>query len=277
MTARRLAAALLALLVGAVPAAAEPVAIERDDGVPLRMHWLPAPQAPGPRPAVVALHGCGGLYARDGRTLRRGFLEYAERLHRAGYHVLLPDSFGSRGEGSICTITGAERPVKVEMRRTDVIDAVRWLAQRPEVDARKIALLGWSHGGATALAAINAARGAAPVAGAVVFYASCGGLISQPYRLDAPLLLLLGEKDDWTPPTQCRRWVEHMRAAQPDADITLRVYADSYHGFDSAGPVRLRTDVRSRANPDGVHVGGNPAARAQSQQEMDRFLARVLP
>ena len=277
MNAQRLVVAVLALGLFAATASAERIVIERADDAPLAMHWLPAAGTNDARPAVVALHGCGGLYQRDGKTFERRYTEYTQRLHAAGYHVLLPDSFGSRGSGPICAIPNAQRNITAETRRADVIDAVRWLARREEVDGRRVVLLGWSHGAMTALSAVNAARpDAVKVAGAIVFYPGCSALLEGPFRVEVPLLLLLGEKDDWTPPARCQQLVERARTAQPEADIATKTYADSFHGFDGMRPVRLRSDVPNGVDPGGAHAGGNPAARVQSQQDMDAFLARIM-
>jgi len=266
----------LALLIGA--AGAEPAVFYRDDGVRIDAHWFAAPGAAGPRPAIVALHGCGGLYKRDRKSFDARYPEYVQHLHKSGYHVLLPDSFGSRGSGPICSVRNSERTITVATRRGDVVAAVQWLASHKDVDATRIALLGWSHGAMTTLMAINAAREqfAPPIAGAVVFYPGCRALLNQPFKLEIPLLMLLGEKDDWTPPTRCARLAEQTRAAQPTADLTVKVYPDSHHGFDSVHPVRFRTDVPNGIDRAGVHAGGNPVARVQAQREMDQFLARVL-
>jgi dienelactone hydrolase len=274
---RRLPAAALAcaLAWAAAAAAVETVSIELDDGTALRAHWFALEGHAAPAPAVVALHGCGGLYRRDDATLDARYAEYSARLARAGFHVLLPDSFGSRGSGPICTQRYRERTITTEVRRADVLAAVRWLAQRAEVDPHRIVLLGWSHGATTALGAVNAATpGAAQVAGAIAFYPGCGTLLKQPFRLQAPLLLLLGASDDWTPPAPCEALAGRIGQTQPDAEIVLRVYADSYHGFDSRQPVRLRTDVPNGAGRAGVHQGGNPRARAAALQEVDQFLTR---
>jgi dienelactone hydrolase len=88
--------------------------------------------------------------------------------------------------------------------------------------------------------------------------------------------MLLGENDDWTPPARCVRLAERTARAQPQADVTLRVYADSVHGFDSRQPVRLLREVSNGVDPAGVHVGGNPQARAAALDELDRFLGRIL-
>src|SRR4051812_13209533 len=50
----------------------------------------------GPFPAVVALHGCGGLQNRSGKVAAR-FADWGDRLAAAGLVVLFPDSFSSRG------------------------------------------------------------------------------------------------------------------------------------------------------------------------------------
>ncbi len=267
--------AALACLSGAL-ARAEPVVFPSQDGTALKAHWMPAAEG-APRPAIVALHGCGGLYRRDGTTLESRYTEYAARFADAGYHVLLPDSFGSRGSGPICTVRNGERTITVETRRADALAAVQWLAQRPEVDAKRIVLLGWSHGATTLLVALNSARpGAAAVAGAIAFYPGCRAALRAPFALDAPLLMLLGANDDWTAPAPCVRLVARTLQAQPQADVVLKVYPDSVHGFDSQRPVRFRDDVRNGADPAGVNLGGNPQARAAAFLEMDQFLGRIL-
>jgi dienelactone hydrolase len=93
---------------------------------------------------------------------------------------------------------------------------------------------------------------------------------------DIPVLMLLGEKDDWTPPARCFQLAERTRQMQPDADLSVRVYPDSYHGFDGTAPVRFRTDVSNGVDPAGVHLGANPVTGAQALAEMDAFLRRVL-
>jgi dienelactone hydrolase len=275
-----LGAALVALFcTGCATTAPLPRVIDlASDGSPIVAHWKPVGESATPRPAVVALHGCGGLYQRDGKTFDPRYPRYVERLHNAGYHVLLPDSFTPRGTSSICTVKGNQRTITIEARRTDVVAAVHWLARQPNVDPKRIVLLGWSHGAITSLNAINSARPgfAAPLAGAVVFYPGCYDLLRRPFKLDIPVLILLAEKDDWTPAAPCVELGDRTRSRQPQVDLTVRLYPDSYHGFDGTAPVRYWTDVSSGVDPAGVHLGANPAARAQAQAEMDQFLARVL-
>ncbi|HET9025533.1 MAG TPA: dienelactone hydrolase family protein [Burkholderiaceae bacterium] len=269
---------LAAVLALAAPtASAERVRIAAPDGTTLVAHWMPRPGG-GFGPAVIALHGCAGLFERTGTAFDPRYPEYASLLHRAGFHVLLPDSFGSRGSGSICALPSGHRRITVEMRRGDALAAIDWLASHPDVDPRRIVLLGWSHGATTTLSALNTARPtyARTIAAAIVFYPGCSTILKEPFRLQAPLLMLLGEKDDWTPPRTCTQLAERTWAAQPDVAFDVHVYSDSHHGFDSTRPVRLWRDVSTGVDPKGVHTGGNPAARAAALREMSAFLdARV--
>lgn len=265
-----------ALARPALDADASRITLPLADGGAISAHWF-ALDGDAPRPAVVALHGCGGLWDGQGHRFERRYVDYVARLQAAGFHVLLPDSFSARGERSICLQKAGARRITVETRRADVAAAVRWIAAQPQVDAARIVLLGWSHGAMTTLAAINAARSdaAQPVAAAVVFYPGCSALRRQEFVLAQPLLMLLGAADDWTPPSHCEALVERVRERQPQADVTLRVYPASYHGFDGTTPVRFRPGVPNGVDPKGVHSGGNPAARDAALAELESFLQRT--
>lgn len=276
-------AALVGLLAafGAAMAGAqtkvEVPSLERHEGAPLALagHWFAAP-ATGARPAIVLLHGCGGAYDRQGRLGER-MRAYAALLNGEGWHALVLDSLGPRGVKELCTQTNAERAVNQVHRRQDALGALQWLAARADVDASRVALLGWSNGGSTVLAASNrrhplVARQAVTPRAAVAFYPGCEAERRRGYAGTAPLLLLVGEADDWTPPQPCRDL-----AAQAQGPVSLVAYADAHHGFDGNAPVRQRGDVPGGANPgQGVTVGGNPAAREASQRELLAFLREQL-
>jgi dienelactone hydrolase len=231
-------------------------------------------------PAVIALHGCGGLYGRD-KDLNARHRAMAELLQQEGYHALFPDSLQPRGKESICSEKIGTRDLTSANRRRDVLGALDWIARRPEVDASRIALLGWSHGGTTVFSANNrnysevAAHKVQPRA-AISFYPGCSAYLKtrEGYRPNAPLLLMIGEKDDWTPPKACVALHQKVRAQYPNDTFELRVYPDSYHDFDAPNaPLRVRKDVPNGVNPgQGVTTGGNPAARKEAYAEMFKFL-----
>jgi dienelactone hydrolase len=80
------------------------------------------------------------------------------------------------------------------------------------------------------------------------------------YRPVAPLLILIGDKDDWTPAEPCRKLTEAAR--QAGYPVTIKIYPGAYHSFDSNARVRY---VAARVNANapggrGATTGGDPAA-----------------
>src|SRR4051812_35788378 len=96
----RLLSLTLALALLAAPAARAEAVRFAGKGLELS-GTLVRPAGPGPFPAIVALHGCSGLYGRAGELSAR-HEDWARRLTAEGYVVLFPDSFGSRGAGPQC-------------------------------------------------------------------------------------------------------------------------------------------------------------------------------
>jgi dienelactone hydrolase len=234
--------------------------------------WLAAP-VEGKRPTVIALHGCGGLHARSGALLAR-HRAMAELLNGRGFHVVFPDSFTARGITQLCTMPLAERQLRAAERAADIHAALDWAAARADVDAARIVVLGWSHGGSAVLAALNHKLGPQPLQAraAIAFYPGCSPYARRPgtYLPVAPLLILIGALDDWTPPGPC------IELGKWTPKVMVRVYPESYHGFDDPSTrMRVRTDVPT-ARGVGVTVGSNPAARKAAYEEMLQFLEREL-
>jgi dienelactone hydrolase len=180
--------------------------------------------------------------------------------------VLFVDSLTSRGEKTVCGNTGMVSPA---LRVTDVRAAVAYVAQQPNVDSARLALLGWSHGGSTGLLANSAAVSYVAQPKAVVtFYPGCGSREAQArWQPALPHLMLLGAADDWTPPASCQRLAERF-----PKQIRVQTYADAHHGFDSDAPLQIVKGVIGFETKQPVHVGGNPAAKAASQAELVKFL-----
>lgn len=239
--------------------------------------WFTAP-GEGRRPALVLLHGCGGPYDRQGRLASR-MRHYAGLLREQGWHVLVLDSLTARGESELCTQRIGTRAVTMANRRLDALGALAWLAQREDVDADRLVLLGWSNGGSTVLSASNlthddvAAARPRPRA-LVAFYPGCDAELKRGYRPSAPLQLLVGLADDWTPAAPCVALADRATASAP---IAIERYEGAYHGFDSTAPVTRRKDVPNGVHPgQGVHVGGNAAAEQASRARMLAFLNEQL-
>jgi dienelactone hydrolase len=230
------------------------------------------------RPAIVLLHGCSGAFDGAGKLFTRT-RRYADLLNLQGWHVLVLDSYGPRGERSACKPrAGNHRRIITPMqRRRDALGALAWLAKRKDVDAERLALLGWSNGGNAVLAATNSQHAEVVAAtrrpkAAVAFYPGCELDLRRGYAADADLLLLLGEEDDWTPAQPC------LDLAKTDtARISVKVYPGAHHGFDSKAPLKLKRDVATGVRPaEGVHVGGEPDARRDSVKTVLEFLRKQL-
>lgn len=246
----------------------------------LRGFWFAAPgigAGSGRAPAMLLLHGCGGMFDRQGRPAQR-YTELAQRLGALGVHALALDSLGARGERELCTQRIGQRAITQEQRRRDVLGALQWLALQPGVDAQRLGLLGWSHGGSAVLAALNqrhpevAAASVRPSL-AVAFYPGCSAELARGFVAQAPLLMLLGEADDWTPVAPCKHLAQAAGLAKEGPAPQWEAYAGAYHGFDGRDPVRLRKDVPNGVFPgQGVHVGADPAARAAAALRLDGFI-----
>lgn len=130
------------------------------------------PSGDGPFPAVLMMHGSGGLYRMPededeaaGRTcsprLESQFEAWRDRLVASGYAVLMPDSFSSRG---FCDYNDDDRvedaypPIPGDTdgkgrrlldRIYDLAAATRFLEDHPDIDASRTAWVGFSNGAST--------------------------------------------------------------------------------------------------------------------------------
>jgi dienelactone hydrolase len=192
----------------------------------------------------------------------------ARLVTAAGRAFLLPDSFASRGQGEQCTVR-ARGILPRRERHADTLAAARWLSAQPFGLGEPVSVLGWSHGGSTALWAAGGV-GDAPIARFVAFYPGCATLNRIAlWRPERPVLLLIGEADDWTPAAPC----EQLAARHP-AGVAFHAYPGAYHGFDAPNaPLRSRSGLAFTAHGDGVaHYGSDPAARADALVRVGAFL-----
>ena len=236
------------------------------------------PSGDGPFPALVALHGCSGLYGRRGSLMERE-AAWAETFVARGYVVLFPDSFRPRAVTNGCA-DGAPGARPWAERPRDLYGALLFLQAQPFVIAERIGLIGWSHGGGSVVFAIqtdNTARPAALPKGdfraAVAFYpALCNSRhLGITWTTAVPFLLEVGAADDWTPAQPCVDIVE--RAIGRGVPIEIKVYPGAYHDFDWPGR-ELRT-MTPRAGVT-VHVGVDAAARQDALQRVPEFFDRYL-
>jgi dienelactone hydrolase len=233
------------------------------------------PEGSGPFPAVIALHGCGGLGTHSEAVLPR-YRDWAERLLKEGHAVLLPDSYGSRGIGPQCR----ERERKVRARRErveDVVAARQWLLQQAWVARDRISLIGWANGASTLLWSVRpqlSKHGTEPdFRAAIAFYPDCRISAGLGWSARVPTLLLIGARDDVSSPPACRAMIDGARGRS--ALTRIVVYPGAYHDFDRPNlPLHALAGTSDASLPEHGHLGGDADARADSQKLVAEWLAR---
>lgn len=111
---------------------------------------LTLPRSAPPHPAVLLITGSGSQDRDETIMGHKPFWVIADHLTRQGIAVLRVDD---RGVGSS---TGDPRTATIHTHATDVEAGVAFLGSQPEIDPRRIGLVGHSEGGI--LAAIVASR-----------------------------------------------------------------------------------------------------------------------
>lgn len=222
--------------------------------------YLRRPAGAGPFPAVVLLPGCNGVAEPLDQN-------WGVRLAEWGYLTLTVDSVSPRGLKNICG--GGGRP---DMQ-FDAYRALDFLAGKEFVDAKRAAVLGFSYGGFLGLSAIEngpveqAAKNR--FAAAAAFYPRCLGIKGP---MTAPSLILIGEKDDWTPVDECRKLasgqddVGMSRPKDFGVPLKLIVLADAYHAYDVPW-------LEKPVSYFGHHLVYNKTATEQSSEALREFLA----
>ena len=190
---------------------------------------LSFPAGPGPFPAVVLAHGCGGLGNAESA--------WAPVLRDWGYATFVIDSFSGRGLKEVCTNAGT---LTGTQRIPDAYGAFRILATHPKIDPGRIALMGFSHGGLLTIDASTAwAKETFAPAGKpgfrafFAFYPFCNVTYPERERISSPLRIHAGELDDWTPAQPCVRLAQQLKDSGQDATVT--VYPRAHHSFDNVG------------------------------------------
>jgi dienelactone hydrolase len=240
--------------------AAQKAGSPEPEGQELRA-YLAKPPGEGPFGAVVALHGCAGLSERFKQ-------EMTDRYTSWGYVVLVVDSFSNHAVKSAC---GADRArSRADDRPWDALGAVQYLAERPYVDPRRIALIGSSQGSWVALEVAQArpkplaANVKATPRAVVAYYPDCRSTFDV---FDVPIQVFVGDLDDWTPAHRCQQMMERRNGR--GAPVELVVYPGARHAFDWV-------DLRPARRVAGYLMEYNEPAARDSMERHREFLQRHI-
>lgn len=191
------------------------------------------PSGAGPFPAMVVVHGSGGV----NKDLKK---HYATALNAAGVAAFFPDSFGPRG---VTRTVEDQSAVTARDMIGDAYGALKALAKDSRIKADRIGVMGFSKGGTVAMqSAIQRVRGRHVDGGEqfavhVAFYPGCGSQFREPKTTGRPLLVMVGAKDTYTGPENCISYVDAIKKAGSDA--RLIVYPEAEHGWDGTTFWRL--------------------------------------
>jgi dienelactone hydrolase len=193
---------------------------------------LRIPKGEGRLPVVVLQHGSGGMIANIDM--------WSRELNRIGVATLALDGFTGRG------LTNVNNNQALLGRLNFVLDIYRALdvlSKHPRVDAERIALMGFSRGGQAALYASVRRfhkmwnRSGVDFVAYLPFYPDCATtFIADTEVADRPIRIFGGTQDDYNPIALCKPYIERLKAAGRDVQVTE--YPTASHAFDNPlGPV----------------------------------------
>lgn len=193
---------------------------------------MPPPMATGAAlPAVVLVHGSGGVY-------REELTYWARLLNEQGMAALVIDVFSPRGVNS----TGKDQSlVPFAADTADAFAALRMLASHPGIDPRRIAVVGFSRGGITAVrsAVEPIIQGSAPAglrfaAHVALYSGGCANTLSVMAApgvfSKAPMLFVHGDADDYADMSDCQAYAGRISGAGTPAAFV--VLPGARHKFD---------------------------------------------
>ncbi len=214
----------------------------------------------GPRPGILVVHEWWGHndYAR----------QRARMLAELGYTALAVDMYGNGKQAAHPEDAGkfaGEVAKNAELAKARFLAAMKLLQSQPEVQANKIAAIGYCFGGAVVL---EMARLGLPLAGVVSFHGSLGtSHPAKPGVVKAKVLVLNGDADPFTKPEQITAFKQEMQAA--GVDYTFISYPGAKHSFTNP----QADDYGRRFN---LPLAYNAEADRASWAEMQRFFQQIF-
>jgi len=194
-------------------------------------------------PAMVIMHGIGGLYNSSGQ--KRAYWEYAEMLVENGVAAILVDSHGARGLGVTNMLSSTA--VSVYSFVADAFAAADLLRTHKLIDPNQIGIMGFSKGGLTTLLAtdqrfansLSATRSKFNLH--IPIYPGCQTFPEKIQPTLAPVHFLLGEKDNYTGISGCLEIQEKLKIASTPVQTTI--YKDAVHSWDESLRMTRTEDV----------------------------------
>lgn len=207
------------------------------------------PEGAAKVPAVVLVHGSGGVYP--------ALLDFwPKQFNRIGIAVFAIDIFTPRGVQSTAD-DQSQVPFAADV--ADAFAALALLASHPRIDPQRIAVMGFSRGGiaTTRTAVERVITGSAPpglrfAAHVPVYSGGCVGvfqLIVKPGVFGPkPMLWVHGDADDYAGIKPCQDYVR--RIGEAGTPVEFLVIPGARHKFDLDGTRRIDVPGASRTRDE---------------------------
>lgn len=183
--------------------------------------YLAEPDGPGPHPAVLMLHEWWGL--NEDITL------IADALAAEGYVVFVPDAYRGRVTSQIPRALYLRLGTPEEQVKADLDAALAHLLARPNVDAERVASLGFCFGGGHSLLLSLRHPETLPVT--VVYYGDVIGdpALLEPLANSQGVLGIFGEEDAQIPVAEVLAFESALNSLDIPNEITI--YPGVGHAF----------------------------------------------
>jgi dienelactone hydrolase len=183
-------------------------------------------QGSGRLPLVILMHGSGGI--------EENISAWARVFASLDVSTFAIDSF--TGRGIVSTVADQSQLGRLNMV-LDLYRGLAVLAADPRIDPDRIAVMGFSRGGqATLYASLKRFQKMWNPSGIdpavyIALYAPCITTYIDDTRVsDHPIRIFHGTSDDWVKVTPCRAYVERLRRAAKDVQMTE--FPNAWHAFD---------------------------------------------
>ena len=186
---------------------------------------LSLPKSEQPVPAVIVVHGSGGVDERGSF--------YSQALNNAGIATLELDMWAARGLQG-----GLSRPSHVRETLPDIYAALAFLQQHKGIDGDNIGLMGFSWGVVVAmLMATEQQSQTQPLKAMVANYPVCWAYNKVPgYEFteisdEKTLLIIAGEQDLYDAPNDCQDLINSLPVSDQQ-QVELLSLPLATHGFE---------------------------------------------
>ncbi len=228
---------------------------DQADGRPREIPaWLYKPAGAGPHPVLINIHG------GPESQVQPIFSSSVQQWAALGYAVIQPNVRGSSGYGK--TYLALDNGMKREDSVKDIGALLDWIATQPDLDAKRVVVIGGSYGGYMVLASMthynDRLRGAIDIVGIsnfVTFLESTAEYrrdlrrpeygderdpkmrafleqispLNNADRINRPMLVVQGQNDPRVPVTESEQMVAKIRAN--GSEVWFLVGLNEGHGF----------------------------------------------